>query len=499
MANAIRITVIDAAGDLVVAADEVVPRPATRASRDLWRVGWRPTPMPVPASDGQVIVVSPVLPEQVAAGRWTPSLAPWTGEPADVVLLPPTGSESSAGAQEAAAWTLRELGILAGQSRWQSVRAVIVTGSARSVAEGDVSTIEHSGITGLVRAAQGEQSGRFLLADFPAGADVSLAADLIGSDEPEVAVRAGCVHISHYVPLPPPSPRPPARELGQGTCLITGGTGGLGRLIVRHAVTSWGYRRLVLASRRALAAAGIADLTTELRSLGSEVRVVGCDLGDPAAVRRLVAEIPDLEAVVHAAGGSANGLVSDLSAGDLSAAWRAKADGAWALHEAVADRELAAYVLVSSAGGQVMAAGQGSYAAANTFLDGLAKARRSQGRVATAVAFGLWRTQTGLSSLLREQDWRRLEEGGFPPLAPEHALALLDEAVASGAPTVTALRIDRAGLRTRVEVPALVRDLVPRPRQTTARTTSTTLSVGGPAVISSTDGRLRQRLPALAC
>ena len=119
--------------------------------------------------------------------------------------------------------------------------------------------------------------------------------------------------------------------------------------------------------------------------------------------------------------------------------------------------------------------------------------------MATAVAFGLWRTQTGLSSLLREQDWRRLEEGGFPPLAPEHALALLDEAVASGAPTVTALRIDRAGLRTRVEVPALVRDLVPRPRQTTARTTSTTLSVGGPAVISSTDGRLRQRLPARAC
>lgn len=119
-----------------------------------------------------------------------------------------------------------------------------------------------------------------------------------------------------------------------------------------------------------------------------------------------------------------------------------------------------------------MAAGQGTYAAANTFLDGLAEERHSVGLPATAIAYGLWRAETGLSSMLREQDWDRLERGGFPPLDAGHALGLLDAAIADGSPVLAALTIDRAGLKTRADLPALVRDFAPKAPATTTTAAS---------------------------
>ncbi|MCW8103693.1 KR domain-containing protein, partial [Streptomyces tauricus] len=180
---------------------------------------------------------------------------------------------------------------------------------------------------------------------------------------------------------------------GSGWVLVTGGTGGLGALVARHLVVVHGVRRLVLVSRRGLGAPGAGVLCAELAGLGAEVEVVACDVSDRGAVAELVAGRV-WSGVVHAAGVVDNGLVGSLSAGRVDGVLGPKVDGAWYLHELTRGMGLSAFVLFSSVGGSLLAAGQGGYAAANVFLDALAVYRRGAGLVGTSLAFGLWDADT---------------------------------------------------------------------------------------------------------
>ena len=126
---------------------------------------------------------------------------------------------------------------------------------------------------------------------------------VLASGEPQVVIRDGVLHAARLAPVPAPDAEPPG--LGEGWVLVTGGGGGLARVIVRHMIETWGVRRVVLASRRGPDADHVAELTAQ----GAEVAAVACDVADRAAVRKVFDEFA-ISGVIHTAGVLDDGVCS---------------------------------------------------------------------------------------------------------------------------------------------------------------------------------------------
>jgi NADPH:quinone reductase-like Zn-dependent oxidoreductase/NADP-dependent 3-hydroxy acid dehydrogenase YdfG/acyl carrier protein len=242
-------------------------------------------------------------------------------------------------------------------------------------------------------------------------------------------------------------PRPVDPE---GTVLITGATGTLGGLMARHLVVGHGVRHLMLAGRRGRAAAGIAELAAELTARGAEVTVAACDVADRGAVAALLAALPPehpLTGVVHAAGVLDDGVVAAMTPESLDRVYAPKVDAAWHLHELTRDRDLSLFVLFSSATAVLGSAGQANYAAANAFLDALARSRRAEGAAALSLGWGLWAEATGMAGGLSDRDRTRFARGGVGALSADEGLELFDAALGTGEPLLVPMKLNRAALR----------------------------------------------------
>ncbi|MET9971790.1 SDR family oxidoreductase, partial [Streptomyces sp. NPDC006356] len=336
----------------------------------------------------------------------------------------------------------------------ERTRLVLVTRGAVAVHDPEeITDPAAAAVWGMVRSAQSENPGRIVLADLDtAPASRAALPAAVATGEPQLALRAG----EPYVPR---LARAAVRSAGvgrpldpDGTVLITGGTGMIGRLVARHLVAEHGVRHLVLASRRGGQARGAEDLGAELAELGAEVRFEACDAADRDALRTVLDGIPQahpLTGVVHAAGVLDDGVVAMLTPDRLDTVFAPKVDAAWNLHELTRDLDLAAFVLFSSAAGVFGTPGQANYAAANGFLDGLGLLRQAQKLPAVSLAWGLWAEASGMTGHLSEADLRRSRRGGMLELSADEGMRLLDAGLRSDEALLVPARLDLAGLGAR--------------------------------------------------
>ena len=254
-----------------------------------------------------------------------------------------------------------------------------------------------------------------------------------------------------------------------GTVLITGGTGMAGSALARHVVTRHGVRNLLLVSRRGPDAPGAAELVAELAASGAQVQVVACDAADREALAKVIADIPvqrPLSGVIHAAGVLDDAVISSLTPERVDVVLRAKVDAAWNMHELTRDLDLSAFVMFSSMAGLVGSSGQGNYAAANSFLDGLAVHRRAHGLPAISLGWGLWDQASAMTGGLDAADRARFGRDGIVAMSSGQALELMDTALIVDEPFMLPARIDFAALRVKFDggtLPPMFVDLINAP------------------------------------
>ena len=278
-----------------------------------------------------------------------------------------------------------------------------------------------------------------------------LVEELLHPDgETRVARRGGERRVARLVRLGPPAGEV-GREVVRGdrSYLVTGGLGGIG-LEVAGWLAERGAGAIVLNGRRA-PDAGAAAAVEALRERGAEVRVELADVTDEAAVRDLLhrvdAELPPLGGVIHSVGALSDAALVNQDWERFEEVLWPKVLGAWRLHRATLDRELDLFVLFSSAAGVLGNAGQANHAAANAFLDQLARHRRALGLPGQAIAWGAW-SEIGEAEEQRERIGERLGALGGAWMTPEQGLAAFTRLVREDVVMSVAAAVDWSFLAT---------------------------------------------------
>jgi myxalamid-type polyketide synthase MxaE and MxaD len=117
---------------------------------------------------------------------------------------------------------------------------------------------------------------------------------------------------------------------------------------------------------------------------------------------------------------------------------KVKADAAVRLHELTLDHAIEQFVLFSSTTALWGARGLAHYAAANACLDALAHLRRTQGRPATVINWGVWTATRSLSAAQQDQ----AHDVGLRPMPSPAAFAALARVLASGSTQTIVADID---------------------------------------------------------
>ncbi|KAM0426273.1 hypothetical protein ACHAPT_008313 [Fusarium lateritium] len=179
--------------------------------------------------------------------------------------------------------------------------------------------------------------------------------------------------------------------------LIAGGSGGIGRAIMKWMATR-GAKYLIVPSRSGASSPEAVGVIAELESQGVCVVAPKCDVASELALSSVLDEcartMPPIKGCINAALVLQDALFENMTLAQWNLAVRAKVDTAWNLHHLL-PKDLDFFVLLSSLAGQIGQAGTSQYAAGCTFQDSLARYRVEHGQKAVSLDLG-WMRDIGI-------------------------------------------------------------------------------------------------------
>ncbi len=356
---------------------------------------------------------------------------------------------------------LREVGVVPTEGLW------FVTRGGQVVDGGTCEGLHGAPLWGLAPTVALEVSRlrpRLLDLDPAGGPDIPVEEFLTPDSETRVAWRDGVRNVARLV-RNPPGPMDDAGTLGlRGACLVTGGFGALG-IQVAVWLADQGAEEIILNGRSDPGEA-VQETINTLRARGIEVRIEIADLADGNAVRDLMKRVDagprPLTGIIHCAGALADALLEQQDEAGFAQAIGAKMLGAWRLHLATQNRPLDFFVMFSSVVGTLGNYGQANYAAANAFLDQLARHRQALGLAGQAIAWGPW-SGNGMAEEHRERVAGQIAQAGFSWLTVEQGLAALDRTLRRGTASEFVAGVDwPAAIAGMDASPAFLEELLPR-------------------------------------
>jgi acyl transferase domain-containing protein len=327
-------------------------------------------------------------------------------------------------------------------------RVTIVTSGAQAVGATHRISLRQTPVWGLARTVALENPDTaWVRIDLDPDAGIqaveSLWNEVIHPDaEDQIALRGGERLVARLAKAPRVASAAAVQLRGDATYLITGGFGGLGLQLARWLVDH-GARHLALLGRRGLPDDARAVLK-ELEQCGARIIPIKADVAIAADVSRALDELrafPPLAGVVHAAGLLDDGLIAHQSWPRFAASMAPKVEGAWHLHRMTPECALDFFVMFSSAVSMLGGAGQGNYAAANAFLDGLAHQRHAQGLPALSINWGPW-ADAGMAGTLDARNQGRLARSGWGHLSSSDGLEAFGRLLRDPSPQVGVLPVD---------------------------------------------------------
>jgi NADPH:quinone reductase-like Zn-dependent oxidoreductase/NAD(P)-dependent dehydrogenase (short-subunit alcohol dehydrogenase family)/SAM-dependent methyltransferase len=175
------------------------------------------------------------------------------------------------------------------------------------------------------------------------------------------------------------SARPPPIQLDeQGTYIVAGGLGDLGRRICRL-LAAKGAKSIVTLSRRHLDPQQKKLFEDDLLTLGAKIHMVACDITDSALLNEVASRIRDslpvVKGIIHAGMVLRDHPMEQMDLEDYNIALAPKVHGTRNLHNAFGNASLGFFIMLSSITCILGKTGQANYSAGNSFQDAFAHAQ----------------------------------------------------------------------------------------------------------------------------
>ncbi|XP_022093206.1 uncharacterized protein LOC110980639 isoform X3 [Acanthaster planci] len=212
---------------------------------------------------------------------------------------------------------------------------------------------------------------------------------------------------------------------------VTGGTKGFGLKLTEWLISRGA--RYIYAGSRGEMNEELKEVIEKGKEVGAQVRHIRLDVSSASDVeialrKMMVGQWPALRGIFHCAAVFEDGFLQNITAESWNRVMAAKAHGALLLHQLTLKLgiKLDHFIMTSSILSLIGNAGQGSYCAANVFLNALAYYRHNHNLPATAVQIGVI---NDVGFIVRRGLVQAWEKTGAGSMSPKEVLGVIGSAL----------------------------------------------------------------------